>query len=109
MVDDDEFAPTEEQVRKESEEEPVMMQHAEMWDNFLDWVRAVQEPWERDDDEYRQARAVEYFNLSMQCSRDLLKLKPTLQSWVPHISCFIVPRQIVWLGVILLEALCRCM
>ena len=44
MVDDDEFAPTEEQVQKESEEEPVMMQHAEMWDNFLDWVRAVQEP-----------------------------------------------------------------
>ena len=75
-----------------------MMLHAGMWDRFLAWVRAVQEPFERDDDEYRKQRAVEYFNHSMACSRDLLRLKPTMMSWVPHISCFIVPRQIVWLG-----------
>ena len=43
-------------------------------------------------------KAVEYFNHSMRCSRDLMQLKPTMQSWVPHISCFIVSRQIVWLG-----------
>ena len=29
---------------------------------------------------------------------DLLELKPTLQSWVPHIMVFIVPRQILPLG-----------
>ena len=29
---------------------------------------------------------------------DLLELKPTLQSWVPHIMVFIVPRQILLLG-----------
>ena len=63
-----------------------MMLHAEMWDNYLAWVRSVQEPWTDDSDEYRERRAVEYFNHSMQCSRDLLRLKPTLQSWVPHIS-----------------------
>ena len=34
----------------------------------------------------------------MACSRDLLQLKPTLESWVPHIACFVVPRQIQWLG-----------
>ena len=29
---------------------------------------------------------------------DLLELKPTLESWVPHIMVFIVPRQILLLG-----------
>ena len=94
----DEFAPTDEEIEAESEEEPDMMLHAGMWDNYLEWVRTVQEPWAEDSDEYRQKRALEYFNNSMQCSRDLLTLKPTLQSWVPHISCFVVPRQILWLG-----------
>ena len=28
----------------------------------------------------------------------LIRLKPTLQSWVPHVMCFIVPRQILSLG-----------
>ena len=54
--------------------------------------------WTRDDDEYRDERAVEYFNHAMACSRDNLQLKTTLESWVPHIACFIVPRQIQWLG-----------
>ena len=95
---DDAFAPTDAEIESEEKDEPVMMQHAEMWDNFLEWVRAVQAPWEDDSDEYRDRRAVEYFNHSMRCSRDLKKLKPTLQSWVPHISCFVVPRQIRTLG-----------
>eukprot|EP00965_Chrysotila_dentata_P012466 409889-Pleurochrysis_carterae.AAC.1 len=29
---------------------------------------------------------------------DLYELKSTLQSWVPHIAVFIVPRQILFLG-----------
>ena len=37
-------------------------------------------------------------NLSLACSRDLLELKPTMMTWVPHVSCFIVPRQIVKQG-----------
>ena len=97
--DDDEFAPTEEEIAAEEREEPDMMRHAGMWDNYLGWVRAIQAPWdESDTTEYRENRAVEYFNHSMRCSRDLHELKPTMQSWVPHVSCFIVPRQIVELG-----------
>ena len=33
-----------------------------------------------------------------QCSRDLLALKPTMRSWVPHVACSIVTRQIVDMG-----------
>ena len=29
---------------------------------------------------------------------DLIRLKPTLESWIPHVMCFIVPRQILALG-----------
>ena len=82
QVDDDEFAPTEQEVNDEKAEAPTMMKHAEMWDNFLDWVRFMQEDWESDSDDYRKGRAVQWFNFSMQCSRDLLELKPTLQSIV---------------------------
>ena len=28
----------------------------------------------------------------------LIRLKPTLESWVPHVMCFIVPRQVLPLG-----------
>ena len=97
--DDDEFAPSAEQIAAEECEEPEMMRHADMWDHYLEWVRAIQAPWdESDTDSYREKRATEYFNHTMRCSRDLHDLKPTMQSWVPHVSCFIVPRQIVELG-----------
>ena len=80
-VEGDEFAPTEEEIAAERDEEPDMMLHADMWDRFLAWVRAIQAPWESDTDEYRKGRAVEYFNHSMRCSQDLLRLKPTQQSY----------------------------
>ena len=97
-LEGDEFQPTDEEIEAEKNEEPVMIQHAEMWDRFRAWVRCVQEPWTQDDDDYRDERALEYFNHALACSRDVLKLKPTLESWVPHIACFVVPRQIRWLG-----------
>ena len=28
----------------------------------------------------------------------IIRLKPTLESWVPHVLCFVVPRQVVPLG-----------
>eukprot|EP00965_Chrysotila_dentata_P123635 4087284-Pleurochrysis_carterae.AAC.1 len=34
----------------------------------------------------------------MRVATDLYELKPTLQSWVPHIAVFIVPRQTLLLG-----------
>lgn len=97
-VDDDEYEPTPAEIEAESEQEPLMMANAERWDRFLSFVLDVQSPWISDTDEYREQRAVSYFNHSMACSRDLLELKPTLQSWVPHISCFVVPQQILLLG-----------
>jgi len=51
-----------------------------------------------DTDDYRKVRALQYANHARACSRDLLHLKPTMASWVPHIACNIVPRQIVDLG-----------
>lgn len=39
-----------------------------------------------------------WFNHARRCSRHLLALKPTLQSWVPHTACFVTTRQIVALG-----------
>eukprot|EP00966_Prymnesium_polylepis_P008307 191447-Prymnesium_polylepis.1 len=46
----------------------------------------------------REARRADAFNLTPRCCHDLLELKPTLQSWVPHVAQFIVPRQMVELG-----------
>lgn len=76
-----------------------MLKHAEYWDHFLDWVHEIQSGWdESDTDAYRKQRATSWFNHARQCSRDLRALKPTMMSWVPHIACYVVTRQIVLLG-----------
>ena len=78
-----------------------MITNAGRWDHFLDYVRAVQVPWAEpaeDTDLYRKKRAVELFVLGARISQDLIELKPTMESWVPHITTFIVPRQVVPLG-----------
>ena len=60
---------------------------------------AVIGPWDAEDStEYRKARALAFANHAFACSRDLLRLKPTMMSWVPHVACFIVPRQMVEIG-----------
>jgi hypothetical protein len=97
-LSDDEFAATEEQVAQEAAREPRVMLNAGRWDRFLEWVRAEEVPWTEDSDLYRKGRALQYFNNARACSRDLLDLKPTMKSWVPHIACNIVPRQMVALG-----------
>lgn len=53
---------------------------------------------EADTDDYRKGRAVRWFNLANPVALDILELKPTLESWVFHIMCFIVPHQMVALG-----------
>ena len=78
-----------------------MMQNAARWDRFLALVPAIHKPWpqgEADSTTYREGRAVEAFNLAATVANDLKELKPTLQTWVPHIAVFIVPRQMVELG-----------
>ena len=122
-VEDDEYEPTAEEIAAEEEEEPLMMANATAWDNFLEYIALTQQDWaspEEDTDLYRKRRAVEFFNLGMpapapplpsgahearvwaaagnKVANDLYALKPTLKSWVPHVMCFVVPRQILPLG-----------
>ena len=75
---DDEYAPTSDEVAEEEKAEPLMIEHAQAWDNFLEWVRLIQTPWASDSDEYRKSRAVSWFNCARRCSRDLYTLKPTM-------------------------------
>ena len=126
MESDDEYEPTAEELAAEEEEEPLMMKNAEVWDNFLEYIQLAQADWaaeEDDTDLYRMQRAVEFFNkgactpaparlppfvlLTSGCAiictgnkvaNDIHALKPTLLSWVPHVMCFVVPRQILELG-----------
>ena len=78
-----------------------MMANATRWDHFLALVAASQAPWpqgEADTTEYRKGRALEFFNLALPVCVDLRQLKPTGITWVPHITLFVVPRQMVALG-----------
>ncbi|KAL1526456.1 hypothetical protein AB1Y20_015167 [Prymnesium parvum] len=96
---DDEFDPTDAEMANEGTDESLLTQNAARWDRFLEWVRQIETPWDTvDSDEYRKFRAVQWFNSARACSRDLYALKPTMASWVPHIACNIVTRQIVKLG-----------
>ena len=97
-ISDDEFAPTAEQVAAAEVEDSLLLKNSSRWDRFLSWVRDIETPWGDDTDEYRRARALQYCNGARATSRDLLELKPTMASWVPHIACNIAPRQIVRLG-----------
>ena len=97
-VSDDDFEPTEEEVAEEAARTPLLAQNALRWDQFLEWVRDIQAAWLSDTDAYRKLRAVLYCNGARAVARALHELKPTLASWVPHIACNIVPRQIVALG-----------
>ena len=101
MEEDDAYAPSADDIAEEEKEEPLMMQNADRWDHFFALVEALSRRWpqgEEDTDEYRKARAVEVFNLGAQCANDILALKPTMLTWVPHILVFIVPLQMVYLG-----------
>ena len=89
------FAPTAQEVQNEMEQPSLIDELAGYWDNYLDWMRVVEEPWTDDSDEYRKQRALAYANGARTCARDLLHLRPTMKTWVPHIACNIVPRQIV--------------
>ena len=70
------------------------------WD-FLELVEATAVEWpqgEGDTDKYRQGRAIINFNKGSAMANDLHELKPTGNSWVPHILVFIVTQQMVILG-----------
>ena len=99
VSDDDDFNPTADEVAAEQQLESLQKLNATRWDRFLRWTAAIETPWEESDStSYREKRALEYCNHARGRARDLLELKPTMASWVPHIACNIVPRQIVALG-----------
>ena len=65
LGDDEELDPTDAELEAEAEAEPGMMRDAGYWDDFLNLVDIMQEPWaapEADTNEYRQMRAVRIFN-----------------------------------------------
>ena len=88
-------------IADEEELEPLMMANAARWDRFLEYIRAISAEWpqgEADTDDYRKERALEAFNLGNKVAIDIHELKPAMLTWVPHIMCFINPRQLVALG-----------
>ena len=94
----DEYEPTDDEVAAEAARATLISLNADRWDHFLECVRDIKVPWGSDTDEYRKMRALSYANGARLFSRVLLQLKPTMLSWVPHIACNIVPRQIRELG-----------
>lgn len=101
LDDDDDLEVTEEMLEAEEAEESQMMQHATYWDHFLALVVSIEAPWalgSADTDEYRKGRAVSCFNLAHKVGNSLKECNPDIESWVAHILCFIVPRQMVSLG-----------
>ena len=65
IEEDDEYAPSAEEIEQEEQEEPLMMSNAEAWDDFLEYVNLLQSDWaapEDDTDLYRKRRALEFFN-----------------------------------------------
>ena len=98
---DDDYAPTEDEVAAEEADEPLMMLNAARWDRFLAHVRCGSAEWPQGDantDDYRKGRAVDWFNHMNAVALDCLAVKVTMESWVFHIGCFIVPRQMLLLG-----------
>ena len=92
------FAPTAEEIAAEENLPSLLVENSLCWDHFLDWTRDIEAPWISDTDDYRKARSLSYCNRARTVARDLKRLKPTMLSWVPHIACNVVPRQIVDLG-----------
>ena len=97
-VSGDEFEPTEDEIEAEAAIAPLISLNADRWDRFLEWTRDIVQPWVADTDQYRKERALQWCNGARAVARDLYDMKPTMHSWVPHIACNIVPRQIVSLG-----------
>eukprot|EP00965_Chrysotila_dentata_P148654 4908625-Pleurochrysis_carterae.AAC.1 len=78
LMDDEDLEVTAEELAREEQEEPQMLEHAGMWDHFLDYVEAAERAWappESDTDEYRKERALELFNLG-ECPLHSLCLGP---------------------------------
>ena len=84
-------------VWRDPDIETTAERDARFWDGLYGVRRALR-PFERDDDPYRQDRAVELFNASTTVMKDIKVLRPSLQSACPHVLAHIATRQIVEMG-----------
>ena len=67
MDEDDEYAAevTNEDIAAETTEDATLIESAEAWQNFLEYVDLVQSAWapeEEDTDDYRMMRAIQLYN-----------------------------------------------
>eukprot|EP00966_Prymnesium_polylepis_P300347 6940643-Prymnesium_polylepis.1 len=98
VADEDDFDLSEEE-EEEAEEEDTSddaltryERDARAWDIFLKLVRAML-PFERNDDEYCEARAIETFNAAGAVMKEWRRLSPSAQSSCPHVALCVLPRQ----------------
>eukprot|EP00965_Chrysotila_dentata_P081733 2698262-Pleurochrysis_carterae.AAC.1 len=49
LAEDEELEVTVAELEQEEQEEPQMLEHAAMWDHFLDYVEAAEKPWAEPD------------------------------------------------------------
>lgn len=78
---------------EENEDQLTRVQRdARSWDAFLLLVHAMR-PFERDDSQYREARAVETFNAAADVSKEYRRLHPNAMSACPHVALCVLPRQ----------------
>ena len=90
--DEDEDEP--EAERKEEEGEARKAKYAGFFDDFSAVVVAVR-LFESDTPEYRQARAVELFNAASKVGRNMVEVRESFDSAVPHVLTSVVTRQMV--------------
>ena len=90
---DPEFAPTDEDVQREEQDEGEMMQHARDWDVFIHLAQVALRPWDAEDtEEYRERRALESFKAAVPVVEAIRRHDLSSTSWCPHVLLCIVPR-----------------
>lgn len=76
---------------------PRILRDARSWDRFRALCHAMR-PFEQDDAQYREQRAVETFNAAGLVMAEYKRLNPQSVSACPHVALCVVPRQMVELG-----------
>ena len=92
--EDEEADEGEEGEAVSADDEPRELRAAGAWDSFFGLCFSMR-PFERDDREYREARAVETFNAAGKTMAAYKELNPSAQSACPHVALVVVTRQMV--------------
>lgn len=73
---------------------PRILRDARTWDKFRALCYSMR-PFDADDKDYRQLRAIEAFNAAAQVMEEYKRLNPQALSACPHVALCVVPRQMV--------------